>query len=213
MKNHSKTAQSVPTSFSKPVKDRILEAADKVFRFHGVHVGIGPIAYNAETNSDAVTKHFGYRERLVAIFVKTLIKDANQCWADVILECPNEPVRILSCWTFDEEGRQDERLRCEALLARSAAELARDHPKNPLLLEIEQYWQAERRRVVELCEAANLRDPRDLADKLLLLVHGARNERGAFGHHAPSRLLHQTADELLVSHGADRELLIPLDDD
>jgi len=46
-----------------------------------------------------------------------------------------------------------------------------------------------------------------------LLVHGARNERGAFGHHAPSRLLHQTANELLVSHGADRELLFLDDDD
>jgi hypothetical protein len=213
VKSHSKTIQPVPTLLHKPAKERILEAADKVFRVYGVHAGIGVIAYNAQTGSDVVTKYFAYPERLVAIFVKTLIKEAEQCWADVIMECPNEPVRILSCWTFDEQGRQDERRRCEALLARSAVELARDNPKNPLLLEIEQYWQAERGRVVELCEAANLREPRDLADKLLLLVHGARNERGAFGHHAPSRLLHQTADELLLSHGADRELLFPLDDD
>jgi hypothetical protein len=199
VKNHSKTTQPVPTLFNKPAKDRILEAADRVFRLYGVHAGIGAIAYNAQ--------------RLVSIFVKTLIKEAKQCWAHVTLECPNEPVRILSCWTFDEEGRQDERYRCEVLLARSAAELARDYPKNPVLLEIEQYWEAERSRVIELCEAANLREPRDLADKLLLLVHGTRNERGAFGHHAPSRLLHQTADELLASHGADRELLVRLDDD
>jgi len=214
VKNHSKTTQSVPTSFNKPAKDRILEAADKVFRFHGVHAGIGAIAYNAQTSTDTVTKHFGYRQRLVSIFVKTLIKEAERCWADVTAECPTEePVRSLSFWTFYEEGRQDERFRCEVLLARSAAELAREYPKNPQLLEIEQYWQAERSRVVELCEAANLREPRDLADKLLLLVHGARNERGAFGHHAPSRLLHQIGDELLLSHGADRDLLFPLHDD
>jgi AcrR family transcriptional regulator len=213
VKNHSKTTQPVPTSFNKPTKDRILEAADKVFRFHGVHAGIGAIAYNAQTNSDAVTNHFAYRERLVAIFVKTLIKEAKQCWADVTAEGPTQPVRILSFWAFYEEGRQDERFRCEVLLARSAAELARDYPKNPLLVEIEQYWQAERDRVVELCEAAGLREPRDLADRLLLLVHGARNERGAFGHHAPSRMLHQIANDLLVSHGADRELLFQLDDD
>jgi hypothetical protein len=34
---------------------------------------------------------------------------------------------------------------------------------------------------VRLCEAAGFREPRELADKLLLLVHGLRNERGAYG--------------------------------
>ena len=213
MKKHLKTTQPVPSLHDKPAKDRILEAADKVFRFHGIWANIGAIAYNAETNSDTVVKHFGYQERLASIFVKSLIKEAEQCWADVNAACPTAPDRRLSYWTFYEEGRQDERFRSEVVLSRTAAELARDYPKNPLLAEIEQYWQAERRRVVKLCEAANLREPRELADKLLLLVHGARNERGAYGHHAPSRLLHQTADDLLVSHGASREAMIRLDDD
>jgi AcrR family transcriptional regulator len=212
VKNHSKTTQPVPTSLAKPAKTRILEAADEVFRLFGIHARIAAIAYRAQTNTETVIKYFGYHERLVSIFLKSLIKDAEQ-WGDVTAECPNEPVRILSWWTLHEEGGRDDPFRCEVLLARSAAELARVYPKNPLLAEIEQYWQAERRRVVKLCEAAKLREPRDLADKLLLLVHGARNERGAFGQHAPSRLLHQTADDLLVSHGADRELLYVLPDD
>ena len=36
---------------------------------------------------------------------------------------------------------------------------------------------------------------------------GVRNERGAFGHYAPSRLLHQAADDLMVAHGATRKPL------
>jgi hypothetical protein len=212
VKKHLKTIQPVPTSSDKPAKDRILEAADRVFRIYGIWANIGAIAYNAKTSSETVIKHFGYQERLVSIFVKSLIKEAEQCCANVDAEYPNAPDRRLSYWTFYEEARQDERFRCEVLLSRTAAELARENPKNPLLAEIERYWQAERSRVAELCEAARLREPRELADKLLLLVHGARNERGAYGYNAPSRLLHQTADDLLVSHGAARESLFQLDD-
>jgi hypothetical protein len=98
----------------------------------------------------------------------------------------------------------DDLFRPAAVLSRSAAELRR-FPKDPLLDQIEQYWQAERRRVVRLCDAAGFREPRDLADKLLLLVHGSRNERQAYGHHAPSRMLSQAGDDLMVAHGAVRK--------
>jgi hypothetical protein len=207
VRKHLKTVQTVPTAPDRPAKDRILEAADRVFRLYGIWANIGSIAYNAKTNSDAVVKLFGYQERLAFLFVKNVIEEAKRNWADVDAEYPTAPDRRLSYWAFYEQGRQDERFRSEVLLDRTAAELARDYPKNPILVEIEQYWQAERRRVIELCEAAKLREPLELADKLLLLVHGARNERGAYGHNAPSRMLHNAANDLLVSHGAARESL------
>ena len=112
-----------------------------------------------------------------------------------------------------EEVRMDDLFRPEALLSRSAAELALEYPKNALLKEIEQYWQAERRRVVKLCEAARFREPRDLADKLLLLIHGGRNERRAYGHHAPSRMLSKAGDDLMVAHGAIRKPALNYNDD
>jgi hypothetical protein len=191
----------------KPAKDRILEAADMVFRIHGIWAGIGGIAYNAKTSTETVVAHFGYQERLASIFVKNHIEEAKQFWARVDAEYPTAPDRRLSYWAFFEQVKQDDRYCSEVLLCRTAAELARDNPKNRLLAEIEQYWQVERRHVIEVCEAAKLREPQDLADKLLLLVHGARNERGAYGHNAPSRMLHEAANDLLVSHGAVREAL------
>jgi hypothetical protein len=44
-----------------------------------------------------------------------------------------------------------------------------------------------------------------LADKLLLLVHGARNERKAFGYDGPRERLSQAGDDLMVAHGAARK--------
>jgi hypothetical protein len=105
---------------------------------------------------------------------------------------------------LDFHGKRRRLFRPAVVLSRSAAELPR-FPKDPLLDEIERYWQNERRRVVRLCDAAGFREPRDLADKLLLLVHGSRNERQAYGHHAPSRMLSQAGDDLMVVHGAARK--------
>src|SRR3954466_12299045 len=88
------------------------------------------------------------------------------------------------------------------LLFGPPADLFEPLKHHPLLKEIEDYWQAERRRVVGLCKAAGLRNPLELADKLLLLVHGARNERGAYGRVKPSRLLRQAGIEFMAAHGA-----------
>lgn len=205
VKKHLKTIQPVTSLFDKPAKDRILEASDKLFRIYGIRVSLEAIARHADSNVATVVKYYKYQDCLVSLFLKSLIELAEQYWCEVEQKHPNEAEGRLRYWVFYEQGRGDDPVGPERLLARSAAELSGGHPKNPMLVEIEQYWQAERRRVVRLCEAAAWRDPRDLADKLLLLVHGLRNERGAFGRRAPSRLLHQAADDLMVAHGATRK--------
>ena len=202
MKNHSKMIQPARSPFAKPAKQRIPEASDKLFRIFGLRVGIGAIAHEANSNTETVLKYFGHQERLASMFVESLIQQAEQYWGEVEAKDPNNPEGRLRFWLFFEEQRKDDPLGPERLLSRTAAELAGEHPKHPLLASIEQYWQAERRRVVSLCEATRLREPRELADKLLLLVHGLRNERGAYGYHAPSRLLQQAANDLMVAHGA-----------
>lgn len=202
MKKHLKTTQSVPAQLDKPAKERIAESADNVFRFFGVRVGMSSIAHHANSNNATVIKHFGYYERLVSMFVKSVIELAEKDWWEVEQECSDAEGR-LRCWALHEQIRREDPHDPGRLLARTAAELSFEYPKGKLLVEIEQYWQAERRRVVKLCEAAAFREPRELADKLLLLVHGVRNERKTYGYHSPSRLLHQAADDLMVVHGAE----------
>lgn len=202
MKTSSIPAQRLPSLLDKPARERIWEAADRLFRIHGIRVGIAHIAREAESNSETVIKYFHFRERLVERFVKSLIDQAEHCWREVEAETLDDPEGRLRFWVFSEELRKDDPLGAERLLSRTALEYGPAISKDPMLRLIELYWQGERRRVVRLCEAASLREPRDLADKLLLLVHGLRNERGAYGHHAPSRLIQQAADDLMVAHGA-----------
>lgn len=213
MNNRSKAIQPTHPVPDKPAKQRILAASDKLFRISGIRARIDDIAYEADSNMDTVLQQFGHFQRLVFLFLKSLIEDAEKHWRELEQEHPNNAEGRLRYWLFYEEGRlEGDRFSPERLLARSAAELEVGS-RDPLLVLIEQYWQAERGRVVRLCEAAGFGEPGELADKLLLLVHGARNERGAYGYHAPSRLLHQAADDLMVIHGAARKPLLSWDDD
>jgi len=209
VKQHAKTAQPMAYSFEKPAKQRILDAAHEIYRMHGIRAGLGAIAYRAHSNVATVVKYFKYPERLVAEFVKSLIEDSDKAWRDIEARYPADPESSLRYWIVSEGN--DDLFRAEALLSRSAAELQR-FPKDPLLDQIEQYWQAERRRVVKLCDAAGFHEPRVLADKLLLLVNGSRNERKAYGYHAPSQMLSQAGDDLLVAHGMSSKPPLDFDD-
>src|SRR4051794_39916536 len=95
VRKHLKTAHPVPVSPRKPTKERILEAADRMFRLHGIWAPIGAIAYHAETDSDTVVKYYGYQERLASLFVKDHIEEAKKTWAFVDAECPTAPDRRL----------------------------------------------------------------------------------------------------------------------
>lgn len=199
-----KLPETVQPSFSgldKPAKERLIEASDKVYRLLGIRVANGVIARAAESNVDTLVKYFGDGDPLIDRFIKALIAEADAYWSGRAKEHPGDPEAQLRWWLAFEEDQAGFALEPPVLLARTAAELY-EHPKHPLLAQIEQHWQAERRRVAGLCRAAGLRDPTQLADKLLLLVHGVRNERGAYGRVAPSRLLQQAANVLMVAHGA-----------
>ncbi|MCP1970817.1 TetR/AcrR family transcriptional regulator [Bradyrhizobium elkanii] len=189
------------SGFDKPAKQRIVEAADRLFRRNGIRINSATIAHEAHSNPETVTKYFGHGDRLIGRFVRSLIEESERYWRDVEARHPDDPHAQLRWWMFYEQERMTDAVRPEVLLARTAAELLRS-PQDAAFVEIAQYWQKERRRVVGLCERAGLRKPAELGDKLLLLVHGARNERGAYGAYAPSRLLHQAGDDLMTAHGA-----------
>ena len=208
MKKHLKTTQPVSSLFEKPAKDRILESSDTLFRTYGIRTSLKAIAHHANSNVETVVKYYGFHERLVSLFVKSLIQQAEQYWDELEQQHLNDAEGSPAVLGVLPAGANRRSLRSGSAAGPSAAELSGGYPKDPLLVEIEQYWQAERRRLVRLCRAANFREPGELADKLLLLVHGLRNERGAFGHYAPSRLLPKAADDLMVAHGAIRKPLL-----
>ena len=209
MRATPKTIQPPRSELDKPAKERIIEQADRLFTEWGVKISTEMIAHFAHTSVSTVIKHFGCRERLVSDFLKSLVKQADQSWKHTEQEHPNDPESQLRRWVLHAEFAADLSGQGEhAQLARAAVDLIGIEAKNPLLIEIERFWQAERRKITKLCEQAKFRDPGALADKLLLLVQGARNERACYGYAGPSRRVGEAGDDLMVAHGAQRKPLM-----
>jgi hypothetical protein len=132
-------------------------------------------------------------------------------WKHIEQEHPNDPEAQLRRWVLHAEFAADLPDQEEhAQLSRAAVDLIGIEAKNPLLTEIEKFWQAERRKVGKLCEQAKFRDPLCLADKLLLLVQGTRNERNCYGFAGPSRKVAEAGDDVMVAHGAQRKPLLEM---
>jgi hypothetical protein len=209
MRTTPKTIQPPRSELDKPAKERIVEQANKLFTLWGVNISTEMIAHYAHTNFDTIKKHFGTRDHLVFNFLKSLIKQAEDSWKEIEQEHPNDPESQLRRWVLHSEFAADLSGQHEhAQLARAGVDLMGIEAKNPLLSEIEKFWQAERRKIVELCEQARFRDPPGLANKLLLLVQGARNERNCYGFGGPSQKIGEAGDDLMVVHGAQRKPLL-----
>jgi AcrR family transcriptional regulator len=209
MRATPKTIQPPRSELDKPAKERIVEQANRLFTFWGVNTSSDMIAHYAHTNVDTIKKHFGTRERLVFDFLQSLMKQAEQSWKHIEQEHPNDPEAQLRTWVLHSEFAADLSMQEEhAQLSRAAVDLMGIEDKNPLLTEIERFWQTERRKVAKLCEQAKFRDPAVLADKLLLLVQGARNERNCYGFGGPSQKVGEAGDDLMVGHGAQRKPLL-----
>jgi AcrR family transcriptional regulator len=209
MRATPKTIQPPRSELDKPAKQRIVEQAHCLFTSWGVNVSSVMIAHYAHSNVATIIKHFRTRERLVFDFLKSLMKNEELRWKEIEQECPNDPEAQLRRWVLDAESEADlsDQLPHE-LLSRAAVDLIGFEGKDPLLTEIENFWQAERRKIAKLCEQARFRDPAALADKLLLLVQGARNERNGYGFGGPSRKVGEAGDDLMVAHGAQRKPLL-----
>ena len=206
MRATPKTIQRPRSELDTPAKERIVEHANKLFTLAGVNISMDTIAHFAHTNVATIIMHFGTRERLVFDFLKSLMKQAAQSWSEIEQEHPNDPEAQLRKWVLYSVFSADLSMQAEyAQLSRAAVDLIGFFNKNPLSVEIERFWQVERKKIVKLCEGAKFRDPSGLADKLLLLVQGARNERNGYGFGGPSRKVGEAGDDLMVAHGAQRK--------
>jgi hypothetical protein len=206
MRATPKTTQPPRSELDKPAKERIVEQAYRLFTLWGVKVSTEIIARFAHTNVATIVKHFGYREQLVFDFLKSLMEQAEQSWTEIEREHPNDPESQLRKWVLYSQFAADLSEQHEdAQLSRAAVDLRGVERNNPLLSKIERFWQAERRKIARLCERAKFRDPAVLADKLLLLVQGVRNERACYGYAGPSQHVGEAGYDLMVAHGAVRK--------
>ena len=189
----------------KPAKERIAAAADRLFRAHGFDVGLRRIAQLAHTQEVYVRKYYGSLQQLQFIFLTSLFKEMDETWRDAEKDHPDDPEAQLRCWIFLIQIQSGDFFSPQWQLSRVTAQLASPF-QEALKLSIDRYRQAERGRIADKCKQAKLRDPVELADKIILLIEGARNERGSYGFRGPLDKLGAAADDLMVAHGATRKL-------
>jgi len=154
-------------------RDRILAAAADLFYRHGIRaVGVESIAEAAHTNKMTLYRHFASKDALVAEYLRQAAFAADACWDRFDKAHPGDPAAQLRAWLREMAAHlaaSDER---GCPLANAAVELPeKDHPARRV---IEEFKNAQRERLIELCRAARLGEPDLLADELNLLLEGAR---------------------------------------
>lgn len=160
-----------PAPASRPARDRLLDAAGRLFYESGIAAtGVDAILSRAGVSPATMYAHFAGKDGLVAAYLQQRHDVWLRTWDEVLAERTDPVERLLSL--FDAVARYRERERngrgCAFLAA--ATELPAGHPGQPWL-DADSRLLTDRLR--GLAAAAGVDDPDDLAATLLLLYDGA----------------------------------------
>ncbi|MGH7637479.1 MAG: TetR/AcrR family transcriptional regulator [Gemmatimonadaceae bacterium] len=166
-----------PKTDTQPVatlRDRILAAADDLFRKQGIRgVGVEAIAEAAGTNKMTLYRYFDSKDELIAAWVGGIIAQKDAEWDELSTKHKDDPTGLLQAWS----KRVAEKLAAMegrgSILHAAIAELPeRDHPARRV---IQGYKQREHRRVRRLCEDAGFQNPELAANLFYMMLEGATN--------------------------------------
>jgi AcrR family transcriptional regulator len=183
-----------------PARDRIVEAADRVFEFAGIRAATIPvIAHLAKTSSATVAKYFAL-EDLIFNYLARLAKDDEENWRDIKNEFPGRAAQQLRDWIELEQIKATTRPVVGCPLSNVSVELIlkRDHPAREV---VKKQKKVRLDHIARLCREAGYRDPELLASKLNLLVEGAYISSLTIGAEGPANLLVKAAEDLVACHG------------
>lgn len=196
---------------SKPAKERIAIAVNRFFTAFGIGVPLFEIAQLAETNAATVRRHYGSHEGLVQIYIDKLFKEEEGYWLERENEHRGQPEAQLRAWIRGIELESQDAFSASCQLARAAAHLYRFNGSD-LLGQMRSARIRERDRIALLCKKAGFDDPSTLADKLVLLLDGARSDSNCFGYRGPYAQLCEAAGDLMATHRGGMKPAIPRDE-
>jgi len=182
-----------------PPRDRILAAACDLFYHQGIHaVGVDAIAAAADTNKMTLYRHFSSKDELIAAYLSYLAAEGDAAWDEIARVNNNNPKQQLLAWInkvteyiVNSGGRG-------CAFANAAAELPeKNHPARRV---IEEHKIKYRAKITELCREAKLSEPENLADKIFLLLEGARVSLQSLGPKGPGSNLVDMVRALLERH-------------
>ena len=153
-------------------RERIFEAAKKLFYRSGIRgVSVEAIAEEADTTKVTLYRVYSSKDELIVKVLEDQAERWKQWWNEVVSRHPGEPRKqieaIFRC--FHDELCCDNAERGCAM-ANASVELEDDHPGRQVIREHKLEMAA---RMRELCKQMGARDPAQLANSLMLLLHGA----------------------------------------
>jgi len=157
-----------------PPRTRILAAADKLFRRHGIRgVGVELIAAEAGTNKMTLYRHFESKDQLIADWVRGILAQKEAAWDEIVEQHPGDPRAQLVYWsrrTAKQLAEMEER--GSAILNALGQLPEADHPARRL---IDEHRVQEHQRILALCREAGFPDPELAADQFYFLLEGAKS--------------------------------------
>jgi AcrR family transcriptional regulator len=152
------------------VRDRLLEAADRLFYREGVRaVGIERVLAEAEAAKASLYQHFGCKDQLVASYLERRTADARAKIEAYLADTPASQ-RALKFFDWVVEWAESKEFRgCP--LQHTVSELTdAAHPARAIA-HGQREWFAE--RFLEWTKAAGVKDPKVTARALVVLFDGA----------------------------------------
>ena len=158
---------------TQPPRERILAAADELFRRVGIRgVGVEAIAAAADTNKMTLSRHFESKDALIAEWVRSLIAKKEQSWDKLAAAHPGDPAAQLVEWRRQTAATFAEIEERGSPIHNALAELPEaDHPARRV---IDEYRQREHMRLLSLCREAGFAEPELTGDQFYFLLEGAK---------------------------------------
>jgi len=159
--------------FRIPPRQRILEAADDLFRRIGIRgVGVEAIAEAAGTNKMTLYRHFASKDELIAEWVRGMVEKKEAEWDDIAARHPDDPEAQLADWSRRVAKKFAEMEERGSALGNALAELP--EPDHPARKVIDEHRVREHARVLRVCREAGFPEAELAADQFYMLLEGAK---------------------------------------
>jgi AcrR family transcriptional regulator len=184
-----------------PPRQRILEAADDLFRRVGIRgVGVEALAEAAGTNKMTLYRHFASKDELVTEWVRGIIEKKEEDWEAIAIAHPGDPQAQLVDWSRRVAAKFAEMEERGSTLGNALADLPEpDHPARRL---IDEHRVREHDRVLTLCREADFPEPELAADQFYMMIEGAKACVQCIGLKRVGEHLMRSVDALIAARSA-----------
>ena len=189
---------STTGEFRVPPRQRILDAADDLFRRVGIRgVGVEAIAEAAGTNKMTLYRHFESKDELIAEWVRRIVEQKEAEWDEIAAAHPGDPEAQLVDWSRRVAKKFAEMEERGSALGNALAELPEtDHPARRV---IDEHRRREHARILRVCRDARFPEADLAADQFYMLLEGAKACVSCIGLKRVGEHLMKSVDALIAA--------------